>query len=592
MKKVARINIESLKPIEQFVGPEDNPKYFFTMTNIKKIGINPRHSFNTPVAVCAYPVTQEYYKKLMTGALPFAGERPYINLFTISDKINVMKSYTEANLNSDINTLKRYFPEIVNKDLEDLINSSKKYSNTGYPIEAFWNLTELISQNRADQSSEVSREYVVIKTKGTEWGHLLRNLGYTNFYDPGMGLIHPNEPYQFQVYDPTVIIPINTYLNPYTTKYEPGLISSEDENILERRVHDLKTVDGIVSFISSTTDPKKLRRFTSKNFLKNESIFNSLLHRNDIPIDVLEKLFNFVLDNPSMEIHHLLYKFSRHPKINSNLLLKIFDYVLNLNGLSTEDNQYSQFKDNFLLNFMSNPLVNKNIMRYFESHMGILDDNIKYYLSGNPNTSPEVLRKLYEDSFNNSFLSEWYKNEIRENILQNPSSDLELLKNIINTVDSSSKLNLLNKDSVPENLLRYLAKDQDVNIRMRVADHKNTPLDVLRDLAKDDDFSVRGFIAANPNTPEDILLNIAKDSDLASKVSLTINPNITSNLLKILINDKELQNAHPSIINYAKNKLKSMGHSDFSINLFSKSFYLTNKLVKLAHNLYFKYNII
>lgn len=47
---------------------------------------------------------------------------------------------------------------------------------------------------------------------------LLRNLGYTNFYDPGDGVIHTNEPTQFVVLDPRIIIPIESFENPFNEK--------------------------------------------------------------------------------------------------------------------------------------------------------------------------------------------------------------------------------------------------------------------------------------------------------------------------------------------------------------------------------------
>ena len=284
MKKLARVNVESLKPIEQFIRDPSNPQFFFTMTDIKKIGINPRTPFDTPAAVCAYPVTQEYYDRLIRKGgykLPFAGQKPYINLFTISDKVNVMANYTEANLEADTNTLKRYFPGIVT---EELIDEAHTTAFSPTPIVKFWNLTRLISKDRVP--FPVDKEVRVTRTHGKDWGHLLRNLGYSNFYDPGIGLIYEDEPYQFQVYDTSIIIPIDTYLNPHqVVTYNESLISPEDkhifDNIKNKKIKNLEKA-------KNPNTPAHLLELLSKD---NNLVVRDAVARNiNTPPHVLEAL--------------------------------------------------------------------------------------------------------------------------------------------------------------------------------------------------------------------------------------------------------------------------------------------------------------
>ena len=84
------------------------PKYGFTMTSIQKVGINPASTFETPLALYAYPVEPILVDQLLGGkfrdvgrqipeiastipagegrtSLPFVATAPYINFFRIND---------------------------------------------------------------------------------------------------------------------------------------------------------------------------------------------------------------------------------------------------------------------------------------------------------------------------------------------------------------------------------------------------------------------------------------------------------------------------------------------------------------------------
>lgn len=65
------------------------PDGFVSFTSLPKLGINPRSGFKTPLGIYAYPVeyvVQEIGDSPASG-LPFAGEMPYANFFTIKGKI-------------------------------------------------------------------------------------------------------------------------------------------------------------------------------------------------------------------------------------------------------------------------------------------------------------------------------------------------------------------------------------------------------------------------------------------------------------------------------------------------------------------------
>lgn len=160
------------------------------MTSINKIGINPQSQYNTPIGIYSYPLTQEYYEKLVKNKLPFAGNQRYINLFSISDSVNNLSYYD--NLSSDYKKLSQIY-----NNIEEVAKNAFDTAYKRNDVSKFWNLTRILSKN------------------AIKWNALLRNLGYTNFYDPGDGVIHINEPTQFVVLDPRIIIPIESFENPF-----------------------------------------------------------------------------------------------------------------------------------------------------------------------------------------------------------------------------------------------------------------------------------------------------------------------------------------------------------------------------------------
>jgi hypothetical protein len=182
---------KKLSELEKFIGSEHNPKFFFSMTQINKLGINPQSKYNTPIGIYAYPLTKNYYDMLINNSLPFAGEQPHIQLFTLNVTTFNMRSYTHNQLYyTDSPIIKKMYGKG-----NDFILRCFKESREPTPISQFWNLTRLVSKTP------------------TKWNALLRNLGYTNFYDPGQGTIHPSEPTQMVVLDPSVIIHLGSFSN-------------------------------------------------------------------------------------------------------------------------------------------------------------------------------------------------------------------------------------------------------------------------------------------------------------------------------------------------------------------------------------------
>lgn len=56
---------------------------WFSMTEINKLGINPKSVYNTPLGIYSYPFSEQYKALLKTGKLPFATDKKYIQFFNV-----------------------------------------------------------------------------------------------------------------------------------------------------------------------------------------------------------------------------------------------------------------------------------------------------------------------------------------------------------------------------------------------------------------------------------------------------------------------------------------------------------------------------
>jgi hypothetical protein len=292
--KKAKIDLESLKYLEKFITSEKDPKFFFTMTSINKIGINPQSQYNTPIGIYSYPLTQEYYEKLIKSKLPFAGNQRYINLFSISDSVNNLSYYD--NLSSDYKKLSQIYDNI-----EEV---AKNAFDTAYKkniVSKFWNLTRILSKTPI------------------KWNALLRNLGYTNFYDPGDGIIHTNEPTQFVVLDPRIIIPIESFENPFNENNKIHNLSIPfTANLKEEDINNIlksKNYSRITNMLESGEQKIKpyqmaylfkqdfkpsefyefLRRIYKNKYLKDdERLLKFILYKTFTYDDVVEEVFKIM----------------------------------------------------------------------------------------------------------------------------------------------------------------------------------------------------------------------------------------------------------------------------------------------------------
>lgn len=75
---------------------------WFSMTEINKLGINPKSVYDTPLGIYSYPFSEQYKALLKTGKLPFATDKKYIQFFNVvRGPVLNLNTYDESMLVTD-----------------------------------------------------------------------------------------------------------------------------------------------------------------------------------------------------------------------------------------------------------------------------------------------------------------------------------------------------------------------------------------------------------------------------------------------------------------------------------------------------------
>lgn len=172
---------------------------FVSFTKIPKLGINPGSTYNTPNGIYAYPA--EYVMKTVgtddpMNMLPFAGDQPWVNLFTVYNDVINIKTVSKTDYQWLISVLEKLFvktgimPENEFKDIVD--NADTEAAKAGYWGGQLWYVTmkiaEYLSKTRGGKRNNI-------------WNSIWRRMGYVGVVDTGAGIIHEGEPTQAVFFD-------------------------------------------------------------------------------------------------------------------------------------------------------------------------------------------------------------------------------------------------------------------------------------------------------------------------------------------------------------------------------------------------------
>lgn len=179
--------------IETYADSHDQPTYV-SMTDLDKLGINPKSGFDTPVGLYAYPT--DYVLKLVAGGkslaqLPYGGSAKYANLFTFSGNVVRLDALDQSTVDQYYVQIKQLWTKLTGSravaQIDKIIaQAPSKAKPTGLVGAEFWYVTWAVSELIA---KKLGRNQVVL------WSKLFQLLGIDGLLDRA-GIIRPKEPVQ------------------------------------------------------------------------------------------------------------------------------------------------------------------------------------------------------------------------------------------------------------------------------------------------------------------------------------------------------------------------------------------------------------
>lgn len=191
---------------------KDNPTMFISFVEERKIGINPKSRFDTPLGIYAYPL-KEIWEDLIQNSIPFASDRPFVYLLKCVDSnVQEISEYTPQQYTNDLESLKRKYSEYFQQKkmvFEEKIEFWEATANIQTPAGHLWNITRNLAILSGKRSSVI-------------WNSILRDLGYAGFTDKkGVGLIHGYEPIQAVFFSIKPITSVGIFDNVRLEKVNP-----------------------------------------------------------------------------------------------------------------------------------------------------------------------------------------------------------------------------------------------------------------------------------------------------------------------------------------------------------------------------------
>jgi len=138
-----------------------NPYACFRLTDMKKMGINPKSEFKEAIfGLYAYPMIPYAITQLKSNRLTHAGDMPYIYTLEVKKSNTILikmdgttPGYNSDNLRSDVEQIKKWYPDVdyekVGKNLEEWY---KKKSDFG-DFQKLYHFTLLVGRQLANEDT-------------------------------------------------------------------------------------------------------------------------------------------------------------------------------------------------------------------------------------------------------------------------------------------------------------------------------------------------------------------------------------------------------------------------------------------------------
>lgn len=245
---------------------------FVSFTSIEKLGINPQSRFNTPIGIYCYPseyvldrtTYSETGKTIPMKALPFAGQQPYGNVFSVTGNIIRIDNMDSVMYWEYIemlkNLLKTKYSDIkgIMSEFELLLTHS--YTRALYrSIDGgrFWYITMMLS-TIISKSRDIKSPVI--------WNSLFRDIGIDGVVDMGVGVIHTAERTQAVIFKLSAIKNIVRVHNKYS---DTEMINSKSRGKINKEnisnLHTLSEHDQIVAVI----EKNQLINYVKSTYVRN-----------------------------------------------------------------------------------------------------------------------------------------------------------------------------------------------------------------------------------------------------------------------------------------------------------------------------------
>jgi uncharacterized protein YjbI with pentapeptide repeats len=180
-------------------GPNEPPRYALHFGTVDKVGVNPRSQWDTPLAVCAYPLTKEIFKQFLRISLPFAQkEAKYLYLLEIRPEARVFYSTNQ------------FFNQGVGPEYVGTARESRDFFYSTRP-KGYLNLDQYISEKHRTVA------------RAAQWGLKLSKMGIDVWVDADReGILHESEPSQTMFFSPrsySVVLSMDNPKNKQTARY-------------------------------------------------------------------------------------------------------------------------------------------------------------------------------------------------------------------------------------------------------------------------------------------------------------------------------------------------------------------------------------
>lgn len=204
-----------------------------------KLGIFPRSTYDTPLAIYSYPLNNEMFEHVLHNSVPFAAERPFIQVFEATGTIIDLNTMSTSDYHAYSEKLEQMFSRdmpiqyVMNPDYDPEDDNSYPRIDRPVPWPEFQKEVErdALVHSPGGYFWALTRACSMLPHKGRKppvvWNGIFRALGVDGCSDnEGRGIIHHLEPMQACFFSMRGVRLLETVRNVRKATYDDGDIKT------------------------------------------------------------------------------------------------------------------------------------------------------------------------------------------------------------------------------------------------------------------------------------------------------------------------------------------------------------------------------